>query len=90
MMDPAFFYKIVKRFKRLFDRRIVIPHMQDIQIDIIGIEPLQRSIQVLFDMFGHGHALFDFFDRAREKFCRDHDLLSVDLLLFYEPPYKGF
>jgi len=49
--NPAGLHYVVRRFKRFFDRRLVIPAVDLIQVHVVGSETTQALVEFIKDFF---------------------------------------
>ena len=74
----AALHDVVQRFDRLLDRRVVVPAMDLIQIDVVGAEAAQRVVDRFHDVFARQAAVVRLVVPDREEDLRgDDDLVAL-------------
>ena len=61
----------------LLHRRVVVPHVVDVEVDIFHIQVFEALIQVVFDVFLPRDSAVNFLLRARSEFRRYDDLIAL-------------
>ena len=67
---------IIQPFHDLVEGRRVVPHVIDVEIDVVHAEIAQAGVHHLFDVLLAAYAGRDLLRRAWEKFCRDDNLVA--------------
>ncbi len=68
----ARFYHAVEPFHHVIERGLVIPHVIDIQVNIVHAQVFQAGVHHLFDVLLAGDACVDFVLGAGQKFGGHH------------------
>ena len=69
--------QIVQRLHRLFDRRVMVPAMDLIQIDVVGAESLQTLIDLMHDRLAGETLAKATFAHPPAHLRSDNDVLAI-------------
>ena len=76
---------VVQRFERLLDRRVVVPAMDLVEVDVIGAETPQARIDLGHDRLARQAGAIRSWPHAAIDLGSDHDLVSSSEILDRTP-----
>ena len=75
--DLAGLHRVVQPLHNLLNGRAIIPHVADVQINVVHTETLQACIEAVFHVLLPRHVVCNLLVGARLKFRRQHHVLAA-------------
>ena len=72
-------YEIVERLQGLLERRVAVPSVHLVQIDVIGLEPPETALHFAHDVHASRAAPIEVLTHGKPDFCGQHDLFPEAL-----------